>query len=181
MVVTRSSAATSKTRRKGKPNGCLNYRSSPAIVYPDDGPSNSIGRLQRQNACTNPPVRGDLCTHFISAICRLDCRDRFGVFVSALENCVSRRRRLALVETLGQCNGRLSISRCLDHAEHPAQAPVKQKGPEQCPGLVVVSNLFRQTVMRRFAVAVDVVVGGADLDNEAVMLQLASSASRVDT
>jgi hypothetical protein len=40
---------------------------------------------------------------FVSAICRLDCRGRFGVFVSALENCVSRRRRLALIETRFEC------------------------------------------------------------------------------
>src|SRR5262245_22942030 len=46
--------------------------------------------------CESPRIGGDLCTHFISAICRLDCRDRFEVFVSALENCVSRRRELAL-------------------------------------------------------------------------------------
>jgi len=49
--------------------------------------------------CESPRIGGDLCTHFISAICRLDCRDRFGAFVSALENCVSRRRELALVES----------------------------------------------------------------------------------
>ena len=53
--------------------------------------------------CESPRIGGDLCTHFISAICRLDCRDRFEVFVSALENCVSRRRELALVETRFEC------------------------------------------------------------------------------
>src|SRR6516164_5986672 len=36
--------------------------------------------------CESPRIGGDLCTHFISAICRLDCRDRFEVFVSALED-----------------------------------------------------------------------------------------------
>src|SRR6516165_5885701 len=29
--------------------------------------------------CESPRISGDLCTHFISAICRLDCRDRFEV------------------------------------------------------------------------------------------------------
>jgi hypothetical protein len=47
--------------------------------------------------CESPRTGGDLCTHFVSAICGLDCRERFGVFVSALENCVSRRRRPVLV------------------------------------------------------------------------------------
>src|SRR6516162_10450264 len=50
--------------------------------------------------CESPRIGGDLCTHFISAICRLDCRDRFEVFVSASENCVSRRRRLAAQQVL---------------------------------------------------------------------------------
>jgi hypothetical protein len=27
-----------------------------------------------------------LCTHFVSAICRLNCWDRFGAFVSAPQN-----------------------------------------------------------------------------------------------
>src|SRR6516164_9530832 len=53
--------------------------------------------------CESPRTGGDLCTHFVSAICRLDCRERFGVFVSALENCVSRRWRLALVEIWFEC------------------------------------------------------------------------------
>jgi hypothetical protein len=53
--------------------------------------------------CESPRIGGDLCTHFISAIRRLDCRDRFGGFVSALENYVSRRRGLALVETRFEC------------------------------------------------------------------------------
>jgi uncharacterized Zn-finger protein len=33
------------------------------------------------------------CKHFVSAICRLNCRDRFGAFVSAPQNRVSRQRR----------------------------------------------------------------------------------------
>ena len=33
--------------------------------------------------CESPRIGGDLCTHFISAICRLNCRDGFGAFVSA--------------------------------------------------------------------------------------------------
>jgi hypothetical protein len=37
--------------------------------------------------CELPRTGGDSCTHFVSAL----------YFVSALENCVSRRRRLALV------------------------------------------------------------------------------------
>jgi hypothetical protein len=44
-----------------------------------------------------------LCTHFVSAICRLNCRDLFGAFVSAPLNRVSRRRRLALAETRFEC------------------------------------------------------------------------------
>ena len=39
----------------------------------------------------------------LSAIFPLNCGGRFGVFVSVLENCVSRRRRLALVETRFEC------------------------------------------------------------------------------
>jgi hypothetical protein len=39
----------------------------------------------------------------VSAICRLNCSDRFGAFVSAPLNRVSRRRRLALVETRFEC------------------------------------------------------------------------------
>jgi hypothetical protein len=42
----------------------------------------------------------------------LDCRERFGVFVSALENCVSRRRRLALVE--------IWFERCISGTESQA-------------------------------------------------------------
>jgi hypothetical protein len=64
----------------------------------------------------SPRIGGDLCRHFISAICRLDCRDRFGVFVSALENCVSRRRELALVETRFEC----SVNATESQASHAA-------------------------------------------------------------
>jgi len=53
--------------------------------------------------CESPRTGGDLCTHFVSAICRLNCWDRFGAFVSAPQNRVSRRRRLALVETRFEC------------------------------------------------------------------------------
>src|SRR5207253_6361587 len=42
--------------------------------------------------CESPRTGGDLCTHFASAICRLNCSDRFGAFVSAPLNRVSRRR-----------------------------------------------------------------------------------------
>jgi len=38
----------------------------------------------------------DPCTHFVSVICPLNCGAVSRVFVSALENCVSRRRRLVL-------------------------------------------------------------------------------------
>jgi hypothetical protein len=36
--------------------------------------------------CESPRTGGDLCTHFVSAICRLNCRDRFGAFVSAAKS-----------------------------------------------------------------------------------------------
>src|SRR6516165_1993495 len=68
------------------------------------GPPRSPAQTEiSQFNANRPQFGGDLCTHFISAICRLDCRDRFEVFVSALENCVSRRRELALVETRFEC------------------------------------------------------------------------------
>jgi hypothetical protein len=54
-------------------------------------------------SANRPRTDGDLCTHFVSAICRLNCWDRFGAFVSAPQNRVSRRRRLALVETRFEC------------------------------------------------------------------------------
>jgi hypothetical protein len=53
--------------------------------------------------CESLRTGGDLCTHFVSAICRLNCSDRFGAFVSAPLNRVSRRRRPALVETRFEC------------------------------------------------------------------------------
>src|SRR6516165_6151562 len=68
------------------------------------GPPRSPAQTEiSQFNANRPQFGGDLCTHFISAICRLDCRDRFEVFVSALENSVSRRRELALVETRFEC------------------------------------------------------------------------------
>jgi hypothetical protein len=56
----------------------------------------SLGASSRQTG-------GDSRTRFVSVICHLDFRGRFGVFVSASQNRVSRLSRLVLAETRFEC------------------------------------------------------------------------------
>jgi len=92
-----------KSMRRALVHSCLGNNRLVASSSPPSPTTQSCTNGDFPVQCESPRIGGDLCTHFISAICRLDCRDRFEVFVSALENCVSRRRELALVETRFEC------------------------------------------------------------------------------